>query len=37
MIPTMVFSIGLWWLDLIAGPDKNEHEDEEADGERDKK
>jgi hypothetical protein len=37
MIPTMMFSIGLKWLDLFAGPDENEHQDEEAESKRDKK
>ena len=37
MIPTMVFSMELKWLDLFAGPDENEHQDEEAEGESDKK
>jgi hypothetical protein len=32
MIPTMVFSICKKWLDFFAGPDEDEHEDEEADG-----
>jgi hypothetical protein len=37
MIPTMMFSIGLNWLDFFAGPDENEHQDEEGEGESDKK
>jgi hypothetical protein len=37
MIPTMMFSMRLKWLDLFAGPDEDEHQDEESDTERDKK
>jgi hypothetical protein len=37
MIPTMVFSMELTWLDFFAGPDEDEHQGEESDAERDKK
>jgi hypothetical protein len=36
MIPTMVFSMGLRWLDLFAGQDESEHECKETEGECDK-
>jgi hypothetical protein len=36
MIPTMVFSMGLKWLDLFAGHDESEHECKETEGECDK-
>jgi hypothetical protein len=37
MIPTMMFSIGLKWLDFFAGPDEDKHQGKESDAERDKK
>jgi hypothetical protein len=37
MIPTMMFSMELPWLDFFAGPDEYEHQDEKGEGESDKK